>query len=1022
MFYHKIKKNILLTILSLLSLTFLYFVFINVYPYTKIKTFEHQVNKIYSDIEKKGDKFVFTGDSLTYWSVNTVSIPADISSKSKLVFLPNGIYLKKEKQEGRTKTLFLYKVKNNYRIENEYNTNTFAPPFTLDKRIAVTEKPTHLPVKIGEETAFFLDDSDYGYQPGEFGLFVCDILSVVTAFFVFIMFIFLLKKEIKKKRNVFLLLLPIYVLNALLVYKICSYHREISFYLFTQKINYNNVLFFLILTACGFLMYVLTIKLFKTDGRKKSSLAIKIAILLFIAVVYGSAMELFASKEMTQQVEIRAKSLANRRNIETEEKFVNKIGELENDEEFSKLISEKKYSQAEDYVEDIYFKEVSDAYHIGTLVFEDRDSMLIQPMDYYVSILAYVENRIDGARRIDSAFCWVEDNPSDNDNTYIYLCKSEEANIFVEFLKKKNSKNMNYTRLLTSSQDKLEGRISYARYHKGKLVYSYGERIFDNNLSSVTKGWSNERNYRTYTLEDNGNVYLVCYTYKLPYNILGAVSLFFLLLIIIAGIEFIINSSKHFINLSPGIRSSILFFLIGSFVVGIVIAGFFSIRSIRSFNNTYNKEVLREKTGSIKIELENFLPSDGNIDVNNLLLSLSNNYLTDINLYDTNFTLVASSQNSVFDLGFLSKKMNPEAKNNLLASHGFFTLKESIGNLSFLASYTPVTDYAGRTMAYVNIPFINQQKLLDDNINTMVNDFINMFLFWINISIIIFILVSDFITKPLQLLRDKLKKVDLEGKNDKILWDKDDEMGELIKSYNLMLEKLEESSYLLRQQERNTSWRELAAQMAHEINNPLTPMKLSIQYLQKIYNEKPQLFEQKFSSIAPSLINQIDAISNIASELNNYSKPSPNKKEKTDIKHCILSAKTIFENSKGISVDFVSAKEEIFVLGDENLFVRIFNNLLKNAYQAIENKEDGRISISLRKESEYCFVEIEDNGCGIKDEDKQKIFTPRFTTKQDGNGIGLTIVKSIIESYDGTISFTSKENEGTCFRVSFPIC
>ncbi|MDO5760387.1 MAG: ATP-binding protein, partial [Bacteroidota bacterium] len=271
----------------------------------------------------------------------------------------------------------------------------------------------------------------------------------------------------------------------------------------------------------------------------------------------------------------------------------------------------------------------------------------------------------------------------------------------------------------------------------------------------------------------------------------------------------------------------------------------------------------------------------------------------------------------------------------------------------------------------------------------------------------------------LQLLQERLKKVDINGKNDKITWERNDEVGDLIKTYNSMIEKIEESSYLLKQQERNSSWRELASQVAHDINNPLTPMKLSIQYLQKVLHEKPDLFAQKFQKLAPSFISQIDTIGNIASELNNYSKPTPNKKEKTDISQCIQNAIDLFANTNDISIEFQPPLQSIYVMGEKSLFTRIFNNMIKNSFQAIRDKEEGKITIKVSTSSSLCIVSITDNGCGIKQEDRDKVFNPHFTTKQEGNGIGLTIVKTIIESYDGEINFFSKENEGTTFNITF---
>lgn len=1020
MLLNRIKRNILYAVIFIFAITLLWFIFIALLPHYQVSTFENKVNKIYNNIEQEGEKFQFKGDSLIYWTTNNIPIQYPDLDNNKVVFISNGIYLKKTIQKHDTTTLYLYLIKNNYKILNAYNRNKFNSPFSLNDSINISLQKTTYPIRIEDKTVCYLDFSHYDYQPKPYQLFILDLLVIISVFFTLMMLISLIKIRPNSKIIAFLILLPIYIVNVYLVYYLCSKNPNISFYIYSSELNYNNILFFIILTFSGFIVYTLTDKFLLLEENKRFALSWKIFVLLLISIVYGTIMEVFNYNNFKNIAEQKALSLANRRSLETEERFVNHILSLENDEEFTKFINSKQYLKAEDYVVNDYFKDIAENYHIGTIVFKDKDSMLVEPMHYYVNILSYVENRISHARRIDSVMCWVEDNENDNNNTYIYLCKSDDVNIFVECLKKKNSKNMNYSLLLSPKENREEALFSYARYYNKHLIYSYGERNFESIIKHTQSSWRNEKQYRTFYLQDNDNTYLVCYPYRLPYNILGAISLFFLLLIIISGIDFLISSSTRIRSFSPGIRSSILFSLIGSFVIGIIISGFFSIRSIKSFNKTFNQDILKEKTTSIKLEIENFLKNNSQEDLQTYILNLSNTFLTDINLFDTNYSLSYTSQKSVFEQGFLLDKINPKAKDVKDNVFNIYT-SERIGELNFSSSYATITDEADRTLYYLNIPFINQQKTMSENINNLINNFINMFLFWVNISIIIFILVSDLITKPLQLLKDKLKKVDIDGKNEKIIWEKNDEMGELIKNYNQMIEKIEESSILLKQQERISSWRELANQVAHDINNPLTPMKLSIQYLQKIYNEKPELFEKKFATLAPSLISQIDSISTIASELNNYSKPSIAKKEKTDIIHCLTTAKNLFENSNGIKINISTSKEHIFVVGEFQPFVRIFNNLIKNAYQAIREKEDGEINITAQEENSMCLISIQDNGCGIKEEDFPKIFSPHFTTKQDGNGIGLTIVKNIVESYDGTISFLSKENEGTTFNIRFQL-
>ncbi|MBQ9255155.1 MAG: GHKL domain-containing protein [Bacteroidales bacterium] len=992
----KITKRYLRFIVLLYVVCIGYLCVVSLWHKNNENRYNKQIDKVYNNIENLGEKFVFENDSLVFWQTNSIPIDKKVLIDGKFVQLKNGLYLRKSEKKDNITTVWLYLVKSSYPITNQYINNSYNKPFAS------------------------IDQKEFSKQ--EKFIFYC--LLIVSVFCTGVFLISLIKKRPKNKIISLAILSPIYIMYVFMVYKLCSYNSEISFRLYANKIIYSNVLSFMIMLGVGFWIYMLTIKLLRINKRGKFFIVKKIVIVLFISVICGFTMEFFSHIALKNRVEEKAKSLSIHRNQETESNFVNKILELESNEEFSRLIEERKYTQAEEFITETYFSDIADMFHIGALVFNDMDSMLIQPGNYFVNILSYTEGRIESARRIDSAMCWVEDSEIDDNGTYIYFCKSDDANIFVECLKKKNSRNRNYSLILSEDEDELNENISYARYYKGNLIYSVGEKNFAPNDIINNEGWQNEEKYLSYIYKTNDNLYIVSLPYRLPYDILGAISLFFLCLIILLGLEYIIRNLRKHGYKTPSFRNSILITLSLAFVTGIVISGIFSVRNIKSFNNKNNTDILKEKTLSIRLELEKYFIDNGNKEnIDNKVLELSNAFMTDINIFDTNGVLIATSQRDIFEGGYLLDRMNNEAKHNLQnKSSNMISLQENIGKRKFMAAYSPINDLNEKTVCYLNIPFISQQKSLDDNINSMINGFLNMFLFWINISVILFLIISDYITKPLRTLKEKLNKININDKNDKIVWENNDEIGELIESYNLMVDKIEESSYLLKQQERQSSWRELAKQVAHDIKNPLTPMKLSIQYLQKIYEEKPSLFEEKFKTISPSLISQIESISNIASELNTYSKPMDLKKEKTDLVKCIKDAINLFNSEDNVSINYTENNtESIFVSGDEKLFVRIFNNLFKNSCQAFYEQDEGHICISSEIIDDYCIVSIKDDGCGISEENKSKIFNTHFSTKTEGSGIGLTIVKTIIESYGGSINFVSKEGEGTTFFVKFKL-
>lgn len=438
-----------------------------------------------------------------------------------------------------------------------------------------------------------------------------------------------------------------------------------------------------------------------------------------------------------------------------------------------------------------------------------------------------------------------------------------------------------------------------------------------------------------------------------------------------------------------------------------------------SQNKEYNLNILKEKSISVEYQLNDILSSSDTITDWDLI-KISNDYLVDINLYNQYGYLINKSQQDVYSQNILLDKINKNALTTL--NHNTDTLliqKEAIDNNHFLASYLSITNKDDNDRKYyVNIPFIYQQQEMNRNIGDFVNNLCFMFVLFINIAICLCVLLRNILIKPLTIVKQKLKSINLVAPNEKILYKENDELGELITAYNNMVDKLEQSTLLLKQQERNIAWRNVASQVAHDIKNPLTPMKLSLQYLIKLSQTNNALFVSKFSEVAPSLISQIETISNIAQELNLYSKPV-HKKEIVDLNDCLLTAINTFREQPNINIDYTPTTD-LFVIGDKNLFVRVFNNIIKNSSQALYNKSDGKIEIWTEKREEDYVICFKDNGIGIKKENFDKVFAEHFTTKQDGGGIGLTIVKTILEMYDATISFKSKENVGTIFFIHFP--
>jgi nitrogen fixation/metabolism regulation signal transduction histidine kinase len=297
---------------------------------------------------------------------------------------------------------------------------------------------------------------------------------------------------------------------------------------------------------------------------------------------------------------------------------------------------------------------------------------------------------------------------------------------------------------------------------------------------------------------------------------------------------------------------------------------------------------------------------------------------------------------------------------------------------------------------------------------------INVFMLLLAISIILAIVMSNWVTKPLRFLQTNLSLIQFGKKNQIIEYDKNDEIGVLIREYNKKLLELEQTAEQLAKSERESAWRDMAKQVAHEIKNPLTPMKLSIQQMMRVFEKENPAAKEKVDRLANSLIEQIDGLTRIANEFSNFAKmPSP-LLEKVELVDIIKNVISIFEQ-EAVVINFESSHNIIELQADKDQLIRAINNLLQNSIQAFDSKKDGVIKISIEVEDDFCKISIKDNGKGIPADRQNKVFVPYFTTKSTGTGIGLSITKQIIENHNGKIYFESQENKGTIFFVELPL-
>ncbi len=674
----------------------------------------------------------------------------------------------------------------------------------------------------------------------------------------------------------------------------------------------------------------------------------------------------------------------------------------------------------------------------GDVHIEDQDRTL-GCYDYFDELLLNNGTQVMGSRH----FYFLES--SSGVETYFGVFKwfendlQKETRLYIELVAKPYFEGPGYPELLLSERETqlrapLEG-YSYGKYIDGVLVKQSGEFEYPINHNRIVNG---DHNFNTYLYEGYSHMTYhpeegVCVILSLPKvglsMILVAYSIFFISFFIFGAFLMLITRIKrdrlmYIFSVQERIQIAFIGLML---VLLMVIAGGSVWQTIRRFE-IKNNQMLSEKTRSVLMELEHKV---GYVDeikpemeeyLSSLLKKFSSVFYTDINMYDASGRLLASSRPELFNKGLLGHLMN---------SKGFIELsqkgereyihRESIGQLKYLSAYVPLYNMNNELLAYLNMPYFVGTSELREEVSSLVMAIVNFYLIFLIVVIGLTVVVSRRITHPLLVVQNKLSELRLGGRNEKIEYKGNDEIGQLVKEYNRMVDELSESAEKLARSERESAWREMARQIAHEIKNPLTPMKLSIQYLEMAQKNKDADFEQKLKRVSNTLIDQIDKLSSIASEFSNFAKMPIAKRKKVNVLEVLARCVGLFDKSKNVDISVnPNGIESYFIYADAEQLISVFNNLLQNAIQSIPDKKEGVIQVMAVENVNSILIKVKDNGRGIPAEAQEKLFTPNFTTKTSGMGLGLAIVKNIVKNTNGKIWFETQENEGTTFYVEFP--
>lgn len=474
------------------------------------------------------------------------------------------------------------------------------------------------------------------------------------------------------------------------------------------------------------------------------------------------------------------------------------------------------------------------------------------------------------------------------------------------------------------------------------------------------------------------------------------------------------------------LRSRIFLYMILLVVVASILIAAVTLYQYNEQSKDYNAQRLERKERQILSSMDYVLeettyertPERLGLIFKDKIYEIANNLNVDFNLYDLQGTLVKSSVPSI-ENDSISRCLSPEILNqlNFSVNKRFVEKNEVIGG-DFQSSYILFSDYNANPLGILHVPYFDDNSFNEEELKEFLIRLGYAYFFMILLAISFAYFVSRYITRSLKTISDKMNVTRLEKRNKKIeLEGASVEVSALVKSYNSMIDELEESAVQLATSEREQAWREMAKQVAHEIKNPLTPMRLTVQSFQRKFDPIDPDARQKVDEYSKTLIQQIDTMSSIASAFSNFAKMPAQKNEELNIVEVVDLALDIFSEDY---ITFIPEKKEIIATFDRTQLIRVVTNLVKNAIQAIPKNKTPKITVNVFSEGNNVILTVEDNGNGIVDENKSKVFEPKFTTKTSGMGLGLAMIKNIIETYKGSITFVSIENEGTTFKVSFP--
>ncbi len=680
---------------------------------------------------------------------------------------------------------------------------------------------------------------------------------------------------------------------------------------------------------------------------------------------------------------------------------------------------------------DSYF----DKYEVNILLFNSNG----QPYNYDLSYdTIFTKYNLEKYKTEDAQIFFINDLPA-NAKRYLAFIDIDRRDkvigkIILDLTSKKVAPNSVYPRLFLDKKFANyyeDNNLSYAIYKDGKLWDSFGSFGYDKSFLNYFNNQDPEseivvNNYRHFLVKESSGKQVVVTSEIYPFkNIVSNFSFLFLLLVFFKlPIALIYEWYYRHVQIHFNFASRIQLYLNAAFFLPLLLVSILVISILNSDNKNAIKEEYIKSAENIAVNLANNLEEYEKNEASreqllNKVTDLARLTQSEINLYGNTGKLIGASQPLIYENGLLSELINPAALTQVIDEHqSRIMLTESIGSLEYNSVYANIKNSAGEVLGILGLPFFESQKESEQQIINVLATILNVFTFTFIGLLLLSYFASHFLTEPLRMITQKLRGTTLSIHNEPLEYKSDDEIGLLVGAYNKMLVQLEESKEALSKSEKESAWREMAKQVAHEIKNPLTPMKLTLQHIRRVISENNPRIDKSLET----LLMQVDILSDIATSFSSFANMPIPQNEEFEISEVLRQTVNLYDNDSNAKILMNIPEGQFFVNGDQALMGRIFTNLIINGIQAVPNGRLAEIVIFLKQSGTHnVLIEITDNGVGIGEAIRHKVFLPNFSTKFTGSGIGLALAKRGIEHAGGKIWFETEDGLGTSFFIELPL-